>query len=359
VPAQYALNSVTVTVPGSGDTKVYAASTSSTSLVPITTNNGTAGTAITLPYTPNSIVADPAGKKVYLGSSTALMQVDVATGTVTNLSVVGNVLAVSPDSNYAVVSNSAGAVYVVNVTTATTTFQQTAVSPSAAFTADSKTSWFFNPPAMQAFADSLSAPFIQFPLDYVPNAVAFNGTSSLAYVTSSSSHEVDVRSTCDRSRLQILSANDPTLVATIPNGSGVVVADSPNIDVITSTSITGGCPTTAINSIANFNLGAGSFNATQLFLSSDSSHAWLITDHAQLLGLNLSASTPIAIPFANGATPLSGGIRMDGQQIYIGASDGTVHRVDVASLTDAQQIAVGLKDSNGNAVSPNLVVVVP
>jgi len=36
-----------------------------------------------------------------------------------------------------------------------------------------------------------------------------------------------------------------------------------------------------------------------------------------------------------------------------------VHRIDVSSHTDAQQIAVGLKDGNGNAVTPNLVSVVP
>ena len=49
----------------------------------------------------------------------------------------------------------------------------------------------------------------------------------------------------------------------------------------------------------------------------------------------------------------------DGQQLYIGANDGTVHRMDVATATDAAQITVGLKDASGNAVAPNLVAVAP
>ena len=72
LPAQYSINQLTVTVPGSHDTTVYAASTNSTTLVPITTSNNTAGTAITLPYAPNSILADPTGAHVYLGSATSL-----------------------------------------------------------------------------------------------------------------------------------------------------------------------------------------------------------------------------------------------------------------------------------------------
>ena len=62
---------------------------------------------------------------------------------------------------------------------------------------------------------------------------------------------------------------------------------------------------------------------------------------------------------SSAALPLSGGIRPDGQQIYLGASDFTVHRIDVALLSDAAQIAVNLKDANNNPTLPNLVTVVP
>ena len=108
-------------------------------------------------------------------------------------------------------------------------------------------------------------------------------------------------------------------------------------------------------------MGAGKFNAQQLFMSSDSSRAWIISDLPELLELNLQSSTPtpVVIPYAGGATAYSGGVTLDGAQVYVGASDGAVHRIDVASAppTDVQQIAV--KDANGNPVTPNLVYVQP
>ena len=60
-----------------------------------------------------------------------------------------------------------------------------------------------------------------------------------------------------------------------------------------------------------------------------------------------------------GRRPTRGGITLDGSQVYVGASDGTVHRIDVISGADVQQIAVNLKDSNGNLAVPNLVTVQP
>ncbi len=75
VPAQYSLNVVTATVSGNSTANVYAASTKSTTLIPISTSTNTAGTAITLPYLPNSIIIDPAGNNLYLGSSSGLMAV--------------------------------------------------------------------------------------------------------------------------------------------------------------------------------------------------------------------------------------------------------------------------------------------
>jgi hypothetical protein len=359
VPPQYSLNIATVQVTGNTSTNVYAASTNSTSLVPISTDTNAAQTAITLPFVPNSMIASPAGSTLYLGSTTTLMQVTAATGAVATVPVPGIVVAISSDGNFVVLSDPvSGAVYVFNVSTSSLVSRNfLTVTSAAAFTPDSKTTWFFH--NNNAFANSVSAASQQFTLPYTANSVAFDAPGTLGYVTSSDTHQVDVRSTCDHSDLQTLAANAPTLISTIPTGNGAVAADSPNLDVITSSNITGGCPTTATNTLATFDLGAGAFSAKQMFLSPDSSRVWLISDQAKLLGFNLSTSTPFSISMTNGATPLNGGVRMDGQQLYIGASDGTVHRIDVASLSDQAQITVGLKDSAGNATNPNLVAVVP
>ncbi len=359
LPPQYSLNTATVQVTGNTSTKVYAASTNSTSLVPILTDTNTAQTAITLPFVPNSMVASPAGDNIYLGSATTLMQVATATSAVSTVPIPGSVVAISPDGNYVVISDpTSGAVFVFNVTTSTFAFRNfLVVTSAAAFTPDSKTSWFFHD--NQGYANALSAPSQQFTLPYTAGSIAFHPTGTLGYITTSDTHQIDVRSSCDHSDLQSLAGTAPTLVSTIPTGNGVVVADSPNLDVVTSSDITGGCPTTATSTLATFDLGVGGFTATQMFVSPDSSKVWLISNLPQLVGFNLNTSTPFSIPFANGATPLSGGVRMDGQQLYIGASDGTVHRIDAATLGDSAQITVGLKDSAGNATNPNLVVVLP
>jgi hypothetical protein len=138
-----------------------------------------------------------------------------------------------------------------------------------------------------------------------------------------------------------------------------VAADSPAIDVVTTGAVPAGCPPAAPNSPASFDLGAGAFTAQQIFFSSNSAGAWIVSDLPELLLFDLTNSTTYAIPFAGGATAYNGGITLDGAQVYVGASDGTVHRIDVASNSDAQQIAVGLKDGNGNPVAPNLVTVLP
>jgi hypothetical protein len=278
---------------------------------------------------------------------------------VSTVGIPGSVIAISADGNYVVLSDpTAGGTYIYDVTTSSfvsRTFFANAAS--AAFTPDSKTAWYIY--QNQAYAQSLSASNLQYTLPYTTSSVAFNATGKLAYITSSTAHQVDVRSTCDHSEIQTLAATAPTLISTIPTTDGAVVADSPNIDVVTSALPTGGCPSTATNTITGFNMGVGTFTPTQLFVSPNSSYAWIISNLNQLLGFDLTTSTPFAIPFANGATPLSGGARIDSQQLYIGASDGTVHRIDVASLTDAAQITVGIKDSSGNTVGPNLVTVVP
>ena len=356
LPAQYALSVNTVTVPGGAGPTVYAASTNSLSLIPISSASDTIGTALTLPYPPNSIIADPVGRKVYLGSSSGMMIVTVANNTITTNTISGVILAVSGDSNYVIVSDpSTNTTNVYDVSTSSSAFTHPNTTTWAAITPDSKTTWFSQ--GNHGFNDSLSAPAYQFGLPFVPVAGAFNGTGALGYFTSGNSAGIDVRSTCNTSDVETLAASNPTLIVSTP--SGAAVADSPNLDVITSSNFGEGCPATASTSITSHPLGLGSFNTKQMFVDSTGTSIWLISNLPQVVSFDIPTSVTNATPLVNGATPLSGGIRTDGQQAYFGASDGMVHRIEVGTHADVQQIAVGLKDSNGNTVNPNLVVVVP
>ena len=75
---------------------VYAASTKSLKLVPISVLTNVVGTTITLPHYPNSIVASPDGKNVYLGSDRGVMQYNTYRA-VTGLAFNGKVLAGTSD----------------------------------------------------------------------------------------------------------------------------------------------------------------------------------------------------------------------------------------------------------------------
>ncbi len=361
LPAQYGENVVTANVTGDSSTTVFAASTKSLSLIPIPTSTNTPGTAITLPYVPNSIAGDQAGTGVFLGSNSGLMVVTLSSGTVTTFAINGTIVAVSPNGQYMLLSDSAtNNVYAVNLINQTLTSSTASyTTAAAAYTPDSGFYNWLN--GMQlAFGFQASSPgFLD--LGYTTNAFDFIAQGGLTYITSSSGHQIDVRSTCNASEVQTLTANAPTLVKGLPNGTGAVAADSPSIDVVsTPSTLSAGCPvTTDTSKLNSYDLGAGSFNATQLFLSTDSSRAWIVSDLPDLLTFNLTSLAPTAISLAGGATPLSGGIQPDGKQVYVGASDGAVHRIDAGSLTDAAQIPVALKDSSGNPVTPNLVYVVP
>ena len=196
-------------------------------------------------------------------------------------------------------------------------------------------------------------------LNYTPDAIGLLAQGSLAFITSSSAHSVDVRSTCDQSDLQTLSAGSPTLIKGVPNGSGAVAVDVPNIDVITTPQPSGSCPVVASSHLNSYNLNAGSFTPRQLFLSYDSSRAWVITDQTSLLSFDLYNLAPTSIPIAGGYQALSGGIALDSQNVYVGATDGKVHRINVPALADQEQFDPALKDSNSNLVVPDLVVVQP
>src|SRR6266852_2671169 len=93
--------------PGATATTVYATSSQggTTSLVPIDTSTNTAGTAISLPATPNSLVFDPTGANAYLGSDSGLIVVNAATNAVTKTvsNAPGHVLAVSPNGQFVLI----------------------------------------------------------------------------------------------------------------------------------------------------------------------------------------------------------------------------------------------------------------
>jgi len=328
-------------------------------MVPIGVVTNTVGTAITLPNYPNSILTSPTGNMVFLGAgSGGVMFYNVSTATVTAMPFNGTVLAVSGDGSLLLVADfTANATYLYDVTDNANlaTFPGTAIA--GAITPDSQ--WSLSLIGQGLVRSGDSVPVVTTNLSYTPNFIDLLSQGSLAFITSSGSHFIDVRSTCDRSDVQMLNANSPTLVKGVPNGTGAVAVDVPQIDVITTSQPGGTCPTTASSTLTGYDLQAGSFNPRQLLVSYDSSNAWIITDQNAVLLFNLANHTPNSILLANNTVGLSGALTLDSSQLYVGANDGNVHRIVLNTLADELIIVPGLKDANSNVALPDLVADLP
>ena len=355
----YSYQVVTANIAGSSPDTVYAASTKSLTMVPISATTNTAGTAITLPRLPNSIIASPAGTKVYLGAdSGGIMVWDSSRNVVSTLGFNGRLLAITSDGIHLVVfDKTSNATYFYN--TSTNTFDSTAYGIGIAAVTTPDDSWSLSLIDQQLVRQGFDVATTPTNLGYQPIGVGVLAQGSVMYITSSAGNSVDIRSTCDQSELQTLSAGNPTLIQGTANGTGAIAVDVPKIDIITTGQPSGTCPVTATSTLTSYDLQAGSFTPMQLLLSFDSSRAWILTNGASVITFDLSGLTPTTIPIANSAQAFTGGLTLDSGNLYLGASDDNVHRIALSSLSDAQQIAPGLKDSNSNLVVPDLVAVLP
>ena len=176
-------------------------------LVPISTATNTAGTSITLPYYPNSIVADPGGLAVYLGSGTALMAVAASSGTVTTFAVSGTILAISPDGQFMLLSNNASPGQVQYFSIAGGVLDDAysgATANSSAYTPDSQfNQWVMQHtaehpwPAGNWFSGGL---FSGIATSYAPSFMDIIAQGGLTYVTSRRPSGLYV-STCNQLQL--------------------------------------------------------------------------------------------------------------------------------------------------------------
>ncbi|HXZ78836.1 MAG TPA: hypothetical protein VEG30_02830 [Terriglobales bacterium] len=341
------------TVSGTTSTTVYATGTSTTSLVPIDATANTAGTAITLPNTPNSFVFNKSGTKAYLGSANGLMSFDTSTNTVTTLiSTPGTVIGVSPDGNKVLYSNSSsGAVFVYDV--GSNTIPNTIVisgNPVADYLLDSSKAFIVSGTALDVFSPSTALQTIT--LGAAANSVAALTQGSFFYLAGGVTSSITARASCDGSQADaIATAATPSLIGALPNGTAVLALDPPKLEVVAATTDGAGCPPTLSDVLSSFDTGQGSFTPRQIIFLPDSSKAYIVTDQSNLIVYNTSAGTTSTIPLANGAVAFSGGVKLDGSAVYVGGSDNTVHRIDTSAGTDAQQISVSF--------TPDLVAVRP
>jgi hypothetical protein len=376
-----------------------------TYLYNIATSKNLAASPNAMPTPPNSLILDPAGDKAYAGSAYGAFL--VTTGSLGGTSnpfisfgtVTGTVLAVSPNGNVALISDTLhtpNQVYVVN-TTSSSSPSATALNINGAMTAgfspDGLKAFIIgckaagqciNPDTLFVYSSLQSLQTIALPTSSSPNAVTISSSGAFVYVSyslnSGTNFALDVYNTCNN---QIAHDNPPpqggvaqtmTLPArplflnTLPDGIHIIALDTTGIDLITAVATaqtpkltnppaeTGSCPQYVSNtdgvqttpSLKRIDLGQGTFNPVAFFVSPDATQAYIVaSDRGDILVYNFNTGSVSGIPLAGNATPgdpanpmrTVADMTVDGTLVYVAGSDGTLHEVSTNPAVDLVQIS--------------------
>ncbi len=339
-------NVVVVTFTGTVTPKVYAASTTSTSVIPIDTSASpkVAGTAITLPANPTSIGVGPVlSSKIFLGSSAGLLAIGTDNTVATTASATGTLLTVSSDGNNSVTSDlNAGRVFV------NTTALNIAGATAAAYTTDvNKLFVVTNTGLLDVISTTSTLKSI--PLNTTATDVKPLTSSWLVYLAQPGGF--GVRATCDNSaRASVAVGGTPRLLAPLPDGERMLGVETRFLDIVRTNSTGSGCPPDGSSFLEARKDSGQDFTPKQLIVLPDGSKAYIITTAGQLLAYDIAANTVSTIDLG-GANALSGAATFDSKNLYVGGSDNKIHRVDVAAGADAEQITL--------TITPDLVVIRP
>jgi hypothetical protein len=337
-------------------------------LVPITRPSATspfvAGRPTALLSTPNSLVFDNNGGNAYLGvDSNDFNQKGLMVFKGSNVTEVrkapGKVLAISPDRNSVVISDTFDSPNLLFIctncaTSATVTTFQISGATAAAFSPDNLKAYILA--GNNLYVYSKLDPFKTISLSQsiglggAANDVAFHPEGGFAYVAGPSTSLTPFR-TCDNAPIlsaTLNTAHSPLLIRPLPDGNSLLVLDPPNIDLVSVTSLTAlDCTGTVTNTTSSFDLGEGSFIPTQFFVSPDGSTAYILGNSSAgtppsripfVMVFNVNTQTASALSLSNGATPLSASLSADGKLLFVGTDDGTLHVIDTTSGNDIQQV---------------------
>jgi hypothetical protein len=367
-------------------------------LAPITasTTNGastfTVGSLLALPATPNSMVFNSAGTAAYLGTDTGefgihgLMVLNASGRTVSQFpAVVGKVLAVSPDGGTVIVSDTLDTpnqVYVFNcsstgVAGSAASGGSCSVNNNAALTITGAAAAAFSPDGLKAYivANNAGASTLYIyskvdALQTIPlsssapaNDVAFLPQGGFGYIAGGATSAVSIVPVCNGSATPTVTTSattgTPVMIRDLANGT-MLALDPPGFDFLIPTINGTGCsvPRPPYATVGDFtvsntapvpfvNLGQGNFVPTQLIISADGSTAYLLTQSSgSVLVFHIAAQTISSIALTGNVLPLQASLTQNGNALYVGASDGTVHVLDTAGGADVQQITFPPQPAN-------------
>jgi trimeric autotransporter adhesin len=391
-------NELNVVSPGKNSTALYIGSTDSQYIVPVDFTTNVIGTPVRLPYVPNSMVISNDGSAIYMGSANELMTFNALSNSLTtqDSTVMGKVLAVSPDNTTLVVTDpTRQLVYLYSSTgpTSTTSAVQTqygGIGTHAEFSPDSQTV-YITTTTNQLLVHSTLTGWSSITLANPATDVAITVPSAGAFLAGTA--------TTARGQCPVTTS---TTVNGLPTTSNVFYPEAYNggraTDVLAATNdglhILGA--TLATDSLTDYTFAAPGvptgpcdpagtkFQPTEgapLALSgvvptaitgidptSDSSVAFITytgtgsvvpyyapgtgtVANIPLLPLTSTSSTPIA--------PVAGVVSADNATFFVGTTgDNSVHLIDRSTLTDqpAKGIFPNLPGINGGVAIPNLLV---
>jgi hypothetical protein len=365
----------------------------------ISTSKNLPGNGTPAPTPPNSLLFDQAGDKGYMGSDFGIQGVSPGNLGTTNSAftslgaVTGKVLAVSANGGVAIVSDTVhnpNHVYVLassSTSNAVTTLNISGAK-TAAFTPDGLKAFILgNGGSALYIYSSLQA--LQGPITLAApaNQIAFSPNGAFAFVTGTPSGfnpDLTAFSLCNNlpssdtvTAQPFLPLNAaPSFLKAIPafhldgidskgnhfpDGIHLLALGTTGIDVMTiqssasvakltnPPSATGSCPQSlkvvsddplAPSSAQHIDLGQGTFNPINFFVSPDASLAYIVaTNFSSILVYNFNTGSVGGIPLVNNATPVTADISTDGTLISVAGSDGMLHEINTSTLVDETQIA--------------------
>jgi len=342
------------TVSGTNATTVYVTGTGTTQLIPIDSATHAAGTTITLPAQPNSLLFTPQAATALLGTSSGYLTLNAVSNAVTqNTSFPGKVIAVSPDGNRALIAD-ANSVYGINFA-ATSSIETVAITgaTAAAFLPDSSRAYIIAGGNLYVYTPGFGTSLGVISIGAAAKDIGVSPSSAFSFIANGVTNSIIAKATCDTSGAGTFNTpGTPTQLGFTPDGAKIIAADSPGIDVLTRSSLAQpGCPPPLSATVTSANFGQGAFTANQMVVTTDGTKAYIVSNLPSVLVYNITTGATSTIALANGASGLAASATLDGTQLYVGGSDNNVHRIDTVAATDAQQIPVGF--------TPNLVAVRP
>jgi hypothetical protein len=385
----------------------YSNSLCTVALYDISTSKNIAASPSSMPTPPNSLMFDPAGDKAYAGSqfgaflitstnlgSSTTSPFTVLPSSATTLGVVtGKVLAVSPNGDLAVFSDTVSTpnqVYVVNTASSSpvTTALNINSATTATFSPDNSRAYILGNGGNTLYVYSPLQALQTLPLTAPATAITFSSTGAFAFISGGlAGSNLDVLNTCNNSPAVLpppaignfsisgLPAN-PVFLKMVPPASApfnnnitpsllqnpldnidvFYGIDNSGIDIFATVTVTPLAPApaslcpqqqitlaTVILPLTNpnptyINLQKGTFHPINFFISPDASQVYIVTSDQGVLVYNFSTQSVSAIPLTGGAAPVAADITVDGTLLYVAGSDGILHELNTQTATDVMEI---------------------